>query len=62
MFKTYRACDGPDSGASSSDISGSAYRKAWSSFSEDQRKELTGEDEIGKLFDQLKQTDEKHQD
>lgn len=54
--------DGPDSGASSSDISDSAYHKAWSSLSEDQRKELTGEDEIRKLFDQLKQTDQGHQD
>ncbi|KAK4060254.1 uncharacterized protein Triagg1_10804 [Trichoderma aggressivum f. europaeum] len=54
--------DGPDSIASSSDISASAYRKAWSSLSEDQRKELTGEDEIRKLFEQLKQTDQKHGD
>ncbi|KAK1254756.1 hypothetical protein MKX08_008751 [Trichoderma sp. CBMAI-0020] len=54
--------DSPTSEASGSDISESAYHKAWSSLSEDQRKQLTGEEDIRKLFDQLKQADQKHQD
>lgn len=43
-----------------SDIPGSAYRKAWSSLTEDQRKELTSQDGIRELFIQLNKTDEQH--
>ncbi|KAL7813519.1 hypothetical protein V8C44DRAFT_47744 [Trichoderma aethiopicum] len=45
----------------SSDVSESAYHKAWSSLSEDQRQLLTG-DGIGAIFDQLRDADQKHQD
>ncbi|KAL6855649.1 hypothetical protein J3F83DRAFT_753812 [Trichoderma novae-zelandiae] len=45
----------------SCDISESAYRKAWASLTEDQKQQLT-EDDIRKLFDQLRDTDQKHQD
>jgi len=49
-----------ESDEDSSDISGSAYRKAWNSLTEDQRKELTFQDGIRELFVQLNKTDEQH--
>ncbi|PTB63085.1 hypothetical protein BBK36DRAFT_146201 [Trichoderma citrinoviride] len=45
----------------SSDVSESAYRKAWSSLTEEQKEQLT-EDGIRKLFDQLRDADQTHQD
>ncbi|TFB01752.1 hypothetical protein CCMA1212_006451 [Trichoderma ghanense] len=45
----------------SSDVSEFAHRKAWSSLTEEQRGQLT-EDSIRKLFDQLRDADQTHQE
>jgi hypothetical protein len=44
----------------SSDVSESAYHKAWCSLTEEQKLLLKGDD-IGDLFDQLRDADQKHQ-
>ncbi|KAL7944078.1 hypothetical protein V8C42DRAFT_358755 [Trichoderma barbatum] len=46
----------------SSHIPDSAYHEAWSSLTKEERKKLSGRKDIGQIFSQLQQTDQKYQD